>query len=178
MTFIADIASSPHPGRPKKFTPERIDQIRNLLERGRSREEIADIIGCTMNTLAVTCSRLGISLRRPRFNVVGGYNVNKNNGGNNGNKPQPPTSPARETPVEPQQQQQQKERPPQPGRPTLSIRMEYRRQIRETALELDERILIDLILQAELRQKRIGDFIVEIIVKAIERELQQKNPGD
>lgn len=53
-------------GRAVKFTPERIEQIRNLVERGTSREEIAEIIGCTVGSLQVTCSRLGISLRRPR----------------------------------------------------------------------------------------------------------------
>src|SRR4029079_3070985 len=53
-------------GRPTKFTPERIQQIRNLVERGKSREEIAEIIEVTVGSLQVTCSRLGISLRRPR----------------------------------------------------------------------------------------------------------------
>ena len=42
-----------------KFTPERIQQICNLLERGKSRDEIAEIIGVTTGTLQVTCSRLG-----------------------------------------------------------------------------------------------------------------------
>jgi DNA-binding NarL/FixJ family response regulator len=31
--------------RPTKFTPERMRQITNLVERGKSREEIAEIIG-------------------------------------------------------------------------------------------------------------------------------------
>jgi hypothetical protein len=53
--------------RPTKFTPKRMDQIKNLVERGRSRGEIAETIGCTVGTLAVTCSKFGISLRRPRF---------------------------------------------------------------------------------------------------------------
>ena len=32
-------------GRPVKFTPERIQQIKNLVERSKSREEIAELIG-------------------------------------------------------------------------------------------------------------------------------------
>src|SRR5499433_4585803 len=56
-------------GRPIKFTPERIQQIKNLVERGKSREEIAELIGVTLGSLQVTCSRLGISLRRPTFNT-------------------------------------------------------------------------------------------------------------
>jgi hypothetical protein len=48
-----------------KFTPERIEQIRKLVERGKSREEISETIGVTVGSLQVTCSRLGISLRKP-----------------------------------------------------------------------------------------------------------------
>jgi hypothetical protein len=54
--------TSPH--RATKFTPENIRQITNLVDRGRSVEEIAEIIGVTPGTLRVTCSRLHISLRR------------------------------------------------------------------------------------------------------------------
>ena len=52
-------------GRGIKFTLERIQQIRNLVERGKSREEIAELIGVTVRSLQVTCSRLGISVRHP-----------------------------------------------------------------------------------------------------------------
>src|SRR3954463_3780101 len=51
-----------------KFTPERIEQIKNLVERGKRREEIAELIGAPVGSLQVTCSRLGISLRRPIVN--------------------------------------------------------------------------------------------------------------
>jgi hypothetical protein len=53
-------------GRSIKFTPERIEQIKNLVERGKSREEIAEILDVTLGSLQVTCSKLGVSLRRPR----------------------------------------------------------------------------------------------------------------
>jgi hypothetical protein len=53
-----------------KFTPERVEQIKNLVERGKRREEIAELIGVTVGSLQVTCSRLGISLRRPRLKPV------------------------------------------------------------------------------------------------------------
>src|ERR1700747_1123343 len=55
-------------GRRIKFTPERVQQIRNLVERGKSREEIAELIGVSVGSLQVTCPRLGISLRRVVFN--------------------------------------------------------------------------------------------------------------
>ena len=47
-------------GRSIKFTPERLQQITNLVERGKSRDEIADILEVTVGSLQVTCSRLGI----------------------------------------------------------------------------------------------------------------------
>jgi DNA-binding NarL/FixJ family response regulator len=51
-------------GRPTKFTAERIEQIRNLVALGKSRDEIAGFLGVTVGSLQVTCSKLGISLRR------------------------------------------------------------------------------------------------------------------
>ena len=44
-------------GRPTRFTPERIQQVRNLVERGKSQDEIAEIIGVTTASLQVTCSK-------------------------------------------------------------------------------------------------------------------------
>ncbi|MGA7166611.1 MAG: hypothetical protein WBX37_22070, partial [Pseudolabrys sp.] len=69
MTQIAELGTpTPSRGRQIKFTPERIQQIKNLVERGKRREEIAELVGVTVGSLQVTCSRLGISLRRPNFN--------------------------------------------------------------------------------------------------------------
>jgi hypothetical protein len=53
--------------RQMKFTPEKLQQIRELVQRGKRREEIAELIGVTVGSLQVTCSRLGISLRRVVF---------------------------------------------------------------------------------------------------------------
>ncbi len=66
MSDVAPVAAQPLAyRRPTKFTPTNIRQIHNLLERGKSKDEIAEIIGVTAATLQVTCSKLGISLRRP-----------------------------------------------------------------------------------------------------------------
>src|SRR5262249_8317739 len=67
MTDIA--AQSRSVGRQTKFTPDKIRQIINLVERGKSREEIAEMVGVTVGTLQVTCSKLGVSLRRPTFDT-------------------------------------------------------------------------------------------------------------
>src|SRR5262245_46388072 len=69
MTQTAELGiPGPNSGRQIKFTPQRIQQIKNLVERGKSREEIAELIGATVGSLQVTCSRFGISLRRPTLN--------------------------------------------------------------------------------------------------------------
>jgi hypothetical protein len=47
-----------------KFTPQAIEQIKELIAEGKSREEVANLLGVTVGSLQVTCSRLGISLRR------------------------------------------------------------------------------------------------------------------
>ena len=53
-------------GRPIKFTPERLQQIRNLVERGMSREQIAETIGVTLGSLQVLSARSQLRLLRDR----------------------------------------------------------------------------------------------------------------
>jgi len=50
--------------RQKKFTPENIARIKAWLTQGVSRDEIANRLEVTVGSLPVTCSRLGISLRK------------------------------------------------------------------------------------------------------------------
>jgi hypothetical protein len=56
-------ASPPARGRRIKFTPQVIEQIKESVAAGISRDEIANRVGVTVGSLQVTCSRLGISLR-------------------------------------------------------------------------------------------------------------------
>jgi hypothetical protein len=50
--------------RTLKFTPVVIPQISSWVDEGLSALEIAEKIGCTLGTLRVRCSQLGISLRQ------------------------------------------------------------------------------------------------------------------
>jgi hypothetical protein len=50
--------------RPGKVTSESVPQIEHWLQQGLEAKEIARKIGCTIGTLRVRCSHLGISLRR------------------------------------------------------------------------------------------------------------------
>src|SRR6516225_4114006 len=61
-------ASHPVRGRRAvKFTPQAIEKIKEFVAEGISRDEIANRLGVTVGSLQVTCSRLGISLRRTIF---------------------------------------------------------------------------------------------------------------
>src|SRR5262244_2077459 len=58
-------ASHPVRGRRAvKFTPQAIEKIKEFVAEGISRDEIATRLGVTVGSLQVTCSRLGVSLRR------------------------------------------------------------------------------------------------------------------
>ena len=50
--------------RPTILTQAALTSVASMVEQGRSAAEIAVEIGCTLGTLRVRCSQLGISLRR------------------------------------------------------------------------------------------------------------------
>ena len=57
--------------RPTILTQAALAHVTSLVDQGRSAAEIASEIGCTLGTLRVRCSQLGISLRR---RATGGRN--------------------------------------------------------------------------------------------------------
>src|SRR5262245_61456155 len=59
--------TKPRAGRASKFTPQTIEKIKGMLAQGLSREEIAQRLDVTVGSLQVTCSKLGVSLRRSRM---------------------------------------------------------------------------------------------------------------
>jgi hypothetical protein len=61
---MTNVSPSAGRGRRVKFTPQAIEKIKELVAQGVNREEIASLLGVTVGSLQVTCSRLGISLRR------------------------------------------------------------------------------------------------------------------
>jgi hypothetical protein len=58
--------TKPRAGRASKFTPQAIERIKEMVAQGLNRKEIAQLLDVTVGSLQVTCSKLGISLRRPR----------------------------------------------------------------------------------------------------------------
>src|SRR5215468_5480914 len=51
-------------GKRRKFTSDNIARIKDWIAQGVCRDEIANRLEVTVNSLQVTCSKLGISLRK------------------------------------------------------------------------------------------------------------------
>ena len=156
-------------GRQIKFTPERLQQIRNLVERGKSREEIAELIGATVGSLQVTCSRLGISLRRskemgllrrvPLPPISGQPQQNSQSG--------PVEQPQATTPHE------ERARTDEMGLANLALRMKYRGHERTKELPLTQEMIGQLAFEAQFRNVSIGGLVGELLIAIIKRDLFQ-----
>jgi hypothetical protein len=168
-------------GRETKFTPERLQQIRNLVERGKSREEIAELIGVTVGSLQVTCSRLGISLRRPIFDTGTGLlrrgEPRSNNGMHNpshsGDVPSQPTEQQQNGAVEQAQgatPHQERARTNGPGVANFAIKMQYRGEERTTELPLAQDMIGQLAFEAQFRDMSIGELVGELIKAMMKKD--------
>jgi hypothetical protein len=129
--------------RPSKFTPERVQQIKDLVARGVSCEEIASLVGVTVGTLKVTCSRLGISLRRPRST--------------NGSKllPLTPATRARKS----------------ANSATFSICVRYNGKEQSSELPLTPTMVGQLALEASSRDQKISDLAKDLLRAVTEKGL-------
>ena len=126
-------------GRRFKFTPERIEQIKNLVERGKSGGEIAELVGVTVGSLRVTCSRLGISLRQPRFKTGTGP-LRRNGSALLQLTKERPEQNSRSAPVDqaqaPTPRQEWAKTANGAGAASFAIKMQYRGDVRTTELPL------------------------------------------
>jgi len=132
--------------RRHKFTPFRVEQIKALVARGETREQIAAIIGVTVGTLQVTCSRLGISLRRPRVKLL---------------PPKPAIAPARTVRAAREMA-------------TFTLDMKYRGQEHSTELPFAPNVIGQLALEASFRNQEIGELAKDILVSVFEKGLVPK----
>jgi Helix-turn-helix domain of resolvase len=171
-------------GRPTKFTLERLQQIRNLVERGESREQIAEILDVTVGSLQVTCSRLGISLRRPK--VDNGVRLLRQLNSISRKKtitmhdPIDHNGSALSQPTEQQSHQNSQSGPAEPapaakpqqdrlqtleaGSPSVAIRFQYKGTERTTELPLNLDMIGRLAWEAEFRNMSTAELIGELIM--------------
>jgi hypothetical protein len=192
-TPLAKFSSQVPPrGRRIKFTPERIQQIRNLVERGKSREEIADLIEVTVGSLQVTCSRLGLNLRRPRLDngirLLPRGKLVPSNG-----RTTPDLSCDVSVPLQPMAEPSRQDSQPGPpektghtalhqesskaneaDRANLALMIRYKGQERTTKLAITPLAIGQLALEAGLRNMSIGEFVSELVTATIQKNLFQR----
>ena len=178
-------------GRPTKFTLERLQQIRNLVERGESREQIAEILDVTVGSLQVTCSRLGISLRRPK--VDNGIRLLRQLNSISRKKtiimhdPIDHNGSALSQPTEQQSHQNSQSGPAEPapaakpqqdrlqtleaGSPSVAIRFQYKGTERTTELPLNLDMIGRLAWEAEFRNMSTAELIGELIMGMVKKDL-------
>jgi hypothetical protein len=157
---------------PSKFTPETIEQIRNLVVQGRSSVEIAGLLGVTVGTLQVNCSKRGISLRR---------------------RPSPPNKPSHTegSNHNPEKvdslrfgfeqvdehllgalQNEAAPRPvnieyPERNYANLALTMHWRDRERTVPLRLPGEVIAALALESQLRKMTLGELVGEIVAGAL-----------
>ena len=178
-------------GRPTKFTLERLQQIRNLVERGESREQIAEMLDVTVGSLQVTCSRLGISLRRPK--VDNGVRLLRQLNSISRKKtitmhdPIDHNGSALSQPTEQQSHQNSQSGPAEPapaakpqqdrlqtleaGSPSVAIRFQYKGTERTTELPLNLDMIGRLAWEAEFRNMSTAELIGELIMGMVKKDL-------
>jgi hypothetical protein len=176
--------------RQTKFTPTNIRQIINLVERGKSKEEIAEIIGVTPATLQVTCSKLGISLRRPTFDAAG-ISRPRRPRAQNGNIPHLHEQNQETVHAEIQDEQIQsapeaasvdedrtiirlhpnQQRTDSADSNGVTITMRYKGEERTVDLPIDRNALGLFALEAEFRSMNIGDLIGQTLLSIAKNDL-------
>jgi hypothetical protein len=154
-----------------KFTPQRIQQITNLVERGKSREEIAHILDVTVGSLQVTCSRLGISLgRRKIIDGIGllpkpkplyeNASLTSHSGGHVGR-----------VPLQPTEKQLSENSAPSACSASFAIRLQCRGIERTYELPLTTHTIGQLALEAALQGVTIGELFTKLITAILSKDL-------
>jgi hypothetical protein len=140
-------------GRASKFTSQAIEKIKEMVAQGVNREEIAQLLDVTVGSLQVTCSRLGISLRRPRMRYSSYGRL----------KLQLPDAGSKVELVE-------KARP----KGKVAITMQQGDVLRTIDVPLSNKAIGELALLASLREVGLVELIAQILSGAIDKGLVGK----
>ena len=155
-------------GRSVKFTPQVIEKIKDWVVQGVSRQEIANLLEVTVGSLAVTCSRLGISLRRK-----------------NGSRPHPLDAGGRIIPTpgvvsiaHVQEQKTEKVTADSAPLAKFAITMRHRGKEHTADIPLSSATIEVLALEATWRDLAIAELIGQSLVAAINKDMIHKILGD
>jgi hypothetical protein len=136
--------------RATKFTPQAIEKIKKLVAQGDSRDAIANVIDVTVGSLQVTCSKLGISLRR-----TNGETPHTLNG--NGRNEEVSQTTVHTAPLT-----------------KFAITMRHRDREVTTDIPLTSRAIEVLALEGVSRDLGIGKLVGQILVAAIKKDMIQE----
>jgi hypothetical protein len=157
MSSVASAAARGNkvPFRPRKFTPENIARIKDWVAQGVGRDEIANRLEVTIGSLQVTCSKLGISLRK-------GSSANGNG--------------AIQSLGAVQSSIDHTHPRDHPARPKFTLLIQ--KQSRQAAfdLPLNQNLIEQLALEASVRALTIGSLIGKILTQAMEKHLPAEIP--
>jgi transposase-like protein len=149
--------------RRRKFTPEAIEKIKELRKQGARRKDIAESLGVSVNTLSVTCSHLGISLRSEHHTADQDAR----------------TEPA---PDEIAQVREHKEAPQAAvdTAPSGKFSLIMRCGDKEIATDIPvtPRQVAALAVNASLREARLTKFLAKLLVSAIKKDMIQQILAD
>jgi hypothetical protein len=136
--------------RRRKFTPDNIAKIKDWVANGVGRDEIANRLGATVGSLQVTCSRLGISLRKNSF-------------ANGNGAIQPPRVVRRSI--------EHIRHVDDPARPKFKLLMQKQGREAEVDLPLHQGHMEQLALEASVRGEGIADLIRTILSQVVRKDL-------
>ena len=154
-------------GRRTKFTPQAIEKIKAFVAEGISRDEIANRLGVTVGSLQVTCSRLGISLRR----------IILSNGSHHTPDVRGRTIPAPgSVGIAHVREQQEVSQPKAYAAPVaqFAITMRHEGEEKTTDIPLPSPAIESLALEAASRDLGIAELIGQVLVTAINKDMIHK----
>ena len=158
--------SPPARGRRVKFTPQAIEKIKGFVAEGISRDEIANRLGVTVGSLQVTCSRLGISLRR----IISANGSGRHTVDVRGRTIPTPCSIG----IAPVREQKEVSQPVARPFANFAITMRHKGQEKVTDLPLPSTAIEELALEAISRDLNIAELIGQVLVAAINKNMIQK----
>src|SRR5262245_15427660 len=135
-------------GRRRKFTPDNVARIKEWVAQGVGRDEIASRLEVTTGSLQVTCSRLGISLRK-----------SSSANGNGAIKPLRVVQSSTE------------ERANTPAAVKLTLLIKAQNRQAAFDLPLGQNLIEQFALEASVRGLRIVDLIGKILMQLMEKDL-------
>ena len=155
-------------GRRVKFTPQAIEKIKEFVAAGISRDEIANLLGVTVGSLQVTCSRLGISLRR----IILPNGSGRHTADVRGSTIPTPCSVGIAHVREQREVSQPAARAAPSGKFAITVR--HRGKERTTDIPLSSAAIETLALEAMSRDLDIAGLIGQVLVAAINKDMIHK----